>query len=179
MRVQSSRFWRALAGPRGLTSPALCCIALALVSVAPLAAGGQASEGEIDATVWNVISATVAANDLEGMAATYHEDAVLVSSRGTVAIADQLSKWGEGMERIRAEGRSARVAFRFSSRQDDEATAFERGIFRYAETDADGVERPLFIPFEALLVKKGGSWLIIMERQLEATDERAWEALGE
>ena len=139
--------------------------------------GGEISN-EIDSAVWEVISATVAANDIEGMAATYHPDAVLVSSKGTVSIAEQLVKWGEGMERIKLEGRSASVSFRFASRQDNAETAFERGMFRYAETDQHGVEQPDFVPFEALLVKKDGRWLMVMERQLEATDESAWSALG-
>lgn len=50
-------------------------------------------------------------------------------------------------------------------------------MFRYAETDEQGVEQPGFILFEALLVKKDGRWLMVMERQLEATDESAWSAL--
>ena len=142
-----------------------------------LVAGVGEISDQIDAAVWEVISATVAANDSEGMAAVYHPDAVLVSPRGTVAIAEQLVKWGEGMERIAREGRGATVAFRFSSRQDNAGTAFERGMFRYAETDEHGVEQPVFIPFEALLVKKDGRWLMVMERQLEAADETAWNAL--
>lgn len=164
--------------PRARQALLASTLALALLAT-PVARADEALSDEIDATVWNVVSATVARNDLEGMAATYHEDAVLVSGKGTVAIAEQLVKWGEGMERIRAEGRSASVSFRFTNRQDDQATAFERGIFRYAETGVDGVEQPAFIPFEALLVKKDGRWQIVMERQLEATDESAWRALGE
>lgn len=81
------------------------------------------------------------------------------------------------MEQARVEGGKASVAFRFTSRQDDRVTAFERGIFRYAETNPDGVEQTTFVPFEALLVKKDGRWLIVMERQLDATDENAWRAL--
>jgi ketosteroid isomerase-like protein len=138
---------------------------------------GEISD-EIDSTVWEVISTTVVANDIEGMAATYHSDAVLVSPKGTVSIAEQLVKWGEGMERIELEGRSASVSFRFASRQDDAETAFESGMFRYAETDEQGDEQPRFVPFEALLVKKDGRWLMVMERQLEGTDEGAWNALG-
>ncbi len=156
--------------------------ALSLVALAVLVPAARAegtSSDEIDAAIWNVISATVAAGDLEGMAATYHPDAVLVSGKGTVAIAEQLARWGEGMERARAEGRSATVAFRFASRQDGLTTAFERGIFRYAETDAEGSEQPVFIPFEALLVKRDGRWLLVMERQLEATGQNAWDALNE
>ena len=64
----------------------------------PVAPAEEASSNEIDATIWNVISDTVAAGIFEGMAATYHPDAVLVSSKGTVAIAEQLVAWGKGME---------------------------------------------------------------------------------
>ena len=46
-----------------------------------MAAADEVSD-EIDATVWSTVSAAVAANDCEGMAATYHTDAVLVSSGG-------------------------------------------------------------------------------------------------
>lgn len=159
---------------RVLTVPVLAFAAL----LGPSAAAEESSGGEIDATVWQVIMEAVAANDLEGMAATYHPDAVLVSTTKTVAIAKQLTTWGEGMERIRREGRAASVAFRFESRQDDATTAFQRGIFRYAETDANGVGQPAFVPFEALLVKQGGRWLMLMERQLEAVDQGAWDALG-
>ena len=152
--------------------------ALALTAfLAPAVLAGTASGDEIDATIWGVISDTVAAGDIEGMVATYHPDAVLVSSKGTVAIAEQLVQWGEGMERARLAGTSGTVSFRFESRQDDGETAFERGIFRYAETDENGLEDPVFVPFEALLVKKDGSWSILMERQLEVTDESAWDEL--
>ena len=157
------------------TIAALSLLGLTVIAALPSRAGE--SGDEIDATVWEVISATVAAGDIDGMAATYHPDAVLVSPKGTVAIADQLVKWGEGIERQQLEGRSAKVSFRFASRQDDGETAFERGIFRYAETNEHGVEEPVFIPLEALLVKKDERWLVVMERQLEATDERAWNAL--
>ena len=150
-------------------------ILAALVSAASFAQGG--STEQIDATVWGVVSETVVAGDIDAMAATYHPDAVLVSSKGTVAIADQLIKWGEGMEQARLAGTTATVAFRFEGRQHDSETAFERGIFRYAETTNDGVEHPVFVPFQALLVKKDGRWLIVMERQLEATDGSAWSAL--
>jgi len=148
------------------------------IALTVLAASVSRAESAIDTAIWSVISATVAAGDIEGMAATYHPDAVLVSATGTVAITEQLVKWGEGMESNRRAGRTASVAFRFESRQHGESTAFERGLFRYAETDRDGLEEAMFVPFEALLVKKDGRWLMLMERQLEPADEHAWDALA-
>ena len=40
------------------------------------------------------------------------------------------------MDKIRSEGRSASVSFRFTGRQSDQATAFEAGIFRRAQQRA-------------------------------------------
>lgn len=74
-------------------------------------------------------------------------------------------------------GTSARVAFRFSQRMDNEASAFETGIFNYISTDAAGIENSAYMNFESLLVKKAGRWLFMMEHQLDETDKAAWNAL--
>ena len=47
----------------------------------------------------------------------------------------------------------------------------------YCVTAPSGEETSYYVPFEQLLVKKDGKWLILMERQLEAGDEAAWAAL--
>ena len=135
--------------------------------------------GEIDRDVWSVISRTVAESDIEGMAAIYHSDAVLVGDSGTVPIAEQLAKWGQDMEAARRDAMSASVSFRFTSRQDDKKTAFESGMFKYTVTAPSGAETSYRVPFEALLVNKDGKWLMLMERQLETADEAAWAALAD
>ena len=151
------------------------CLLICL-SVGSAFADGTATR-EIDRDVWSVISLTVAESDIEGMAATYHPDAVLVGDSGTVPIAEQLAKWGRDMEEAKQGGTSASVSFRFTSRQDGKTTAFETGIFKYTATALSGEETSYYVPFEQLLVKKGGKWLILMERQLEAADDAAWAAL--
>jgi hypothetical protein len=113
------------------------------------------------------------------MAATYHPDGVFVYGQGTVSIAKQLSKWGEEMAKMKLEGARASVSFRFERRQDDAETAFEVGLFKYSEIDKSGAENAVYVPFEVLLVRKNADWLILMERQLAATDEAAWKALEE
>ena len=138
-------------------------------------AGDQVSN-EIDATVWNLISQTVIESDIAGMANVYHSDAVLVNPKGTNPIKSVLARWGKGMEEMESAGSTAEVSFKFTLRQGNESTAFESGMFRYAVTDAAGVEIAEIIPFEALLVKKQGQWKIVMERQLEVVDEAAWLA---
>lgn len=151
------------------------CLLWLLAPLATLAE--EASSTEIDAQIWHVISRTVAEHDIEGMAAVYHSEAVLVHGKGTVPIATQLASWGEDMEQMRTAGTSARVSFRFGTRQDDEQSAFETGIFRYSTTDASGAETASYVGLETLLIKKDGAWLIVMERQLGAVDESAWNAL--
>ena len=55
---------------------------------------------------------TVAEGDIEGMAALYHSDAVLVVNSRTVPIAEQLAKWGQDMEEAKRNGSTASVSFR-------------------------------------------------------------------
>jgi uncharacterized protein (TIGR02246 family) len=146
---------------------------------APLTAQGtEPSSGAIDAQVWAAVATTVVEHDIAGMAATYHPDAVIVTPQGTMPIAQALAGWGKPMEAMKRNGSRAAVAFRFSLRQDGAETAFESGIFNYAVTDSAGTTTRYIIPFEALLVRKDGRWLIIMERQFAATDEAAWNAMA-
>ena len=135
------------------------------------------STREIDRDVWSVVSRTVVESDIEGMAAVYHGDAVLVFGNRTVPAVDQLAKWGRDMQEAERAGTSATVSFRFTQRQDDEKTAFEAGMFKYTTTEPSGARTSYHVPFEVLLVNKDGKWLIVMERQLEAADEAAWAAL--
>jgi len=157
----------------------LLAVAAVVAWAAPLAAQGTApSSTAIDAQVWMAISTTVVEHDIAGMAATYHPDAVLVTSQGTMPIAQALAGWGKAMEQMRRNGSRASVAFRFSLRQDGAETAFESGMFNYAVTDSAGTTTRYIVPFEALLVRKDARWLIVMERQLAATDEAAWNAMA-
>ena len=121
---------------------------------------------EIDRNVWQAVSRTVDEADIDGMAAIYHPDAVLVGSNGTALLSEQLAKWGQDMEDARRDGMSASVSFRFTHRQDGEKTAFETGMFKYTVIAPSG-EESFYIPFEAVLVKKAGKWLIVVERQLD------------
>ncbi len=150
-----------------------------VAGAAPLSAqAAAASSGAIDAQVWSVVSTTVVEHDIAGMAATYHPDAVLVTSQGTMPIARALAGWGQAMETMKRNASRASVAFRFSRRQDGAETAFESGVFNYAVTDSAGATTRYIIPFEALLVRKNDRWLIVMERQFPATDEAAWNAVA-
>jgi uncharacterized protein (TIGR02246 family) len=153
-----------------------CLLAHAFINTA---LASDTSSAEIDRQVWSEIRRTVIDADIDGMAATYHPDAVLVSQARTLPVADQLIKWGQDMEAAMAQGSRATVEFRFSSRQDDSATAFEQGLFKYTAIPAEGPEVSSYVEFETLMVKTDGKWLILMERQLMEVDEAAWTALAQ
>lgn len=154
----------------------LALVASLLVMTLPVMAAAQ-STAEIDRQVWQAVAASAANHDIVAMGRVYHPAAVLVSNTGTTPIAAALERWGKDMVTARANGSKASVAFRFTRRQDDATTAFEAGAFRYATTDAAGVETPGYVRFEALLVKTPDGWRMIMERQLDAITEAQWNAL--
>jgi uncharacterized protein (TIGR02246 family) len=145
-----------------------------------LIAGGvtySPTSAQIDADVWGAVAASVTNNDIAAMARVYHPDAVLVTSSGTRPISSALAGWGKDMVANKAQGIRASVEFRFTTRQDDSTTAFETGAFKYTVTDKAGVTKPAYRRLETLLVKRQGKWRIVMERQLDAVTEAAWNAM--
>ncbi|HKP30901.1 MAG TPA: hypothetical protein VJU15_15925 [Gemmatimonadales bacterium] len=145
--------------------------------VTPAGAQTNPNSAAIDRDVWAPVAASVKNDDIVAMGKTYHPDAILVMRSGTKRISEALAGWGRDMVTNKGKGITATVEFRFSQRQDDAETAFETGMFKYATRDKAGVSTPRYIKMEALLVKTGGKWKMIMEHQLEAVDEAAWNAL--
>ena len=141
------------------------------------AAAASPTSAEIDRDVWAPVAVSVANDDIVAMGRPYHPAAVLVTKAGTKPIAAALDGWGKDIVVAKKNGIRATVEFRFASRRDDATTAFETGIFKYSTTDRAGVTTPRYVELEALLVKQGGKWLLVMEHQLEATTEAAWNAL--
>ena len=131
---------------------------------------------------WTELSRTVREGDFVGYKATYHEDAVVVFTTGenkaSIAIAQALQNWKQDFTDTKAGKTQNSVEFRFSQRLGDEKTAHETGIFVFQSNDGNSKTNPKqFIHFEALLVKKEGTWLMIMEYQkLKATEEE-WNLL--
>jgi ketosteroid isomerase-like protein len=146
-----------------------------LVGAAPAQAQVVA---ELDA-YWAEVERTAREGDFEGYAAVYHEDAVLVSagSMSSYPISAALAGWRQGFVDTR-EGRvDASVEFRFSQRLNDETTAHETGIFHYRLVNAAGEVSESRVHFEALMVKKDGTWLMLMEYQKEPATDAEWNAL--
>jgi len=161
--------------------PALLVAALLLFPTAALAQDtGTASAGpdraailaELDA-YWAEVSRTVAEGDFEGYAATYHDDAVLVSGAGGVSypITTALSGWKPDFDRTKQGDVSVSVSFQFTERLIGATTAHESGLFRYRMDAPDGDPIDATVHFEALLIKKDGRWLMLMERQMQPGSE--------
>ena len=133
---------------------------------------------ELDA-FWAEVSRTVEEGDFEGYAATYHEDAVLVSglSGTSYPIAQALDGWKQGFLDTKAGLMKAGVEFRFTQRLSDETTAHETGMFHYFVVGEDEQRTDQYVHFEALLVKKGG-WKLVMEYQKSPATEEEWNAVG-
>jgi hypothetical protein len=122
---------------------------------------------------WAELSRTVEEGDFEGYARLYHSDAVLVSlgSGSSYPIARALAGWKQGFVDTRAGRAEASVAFRFTQRLRDETTAHETGMFRYSFAPADGSPAVVTVHFDALLVRKDGVWLMVMEYQRDVLQD--------
>jgi hypothetical protein len=150
---------------------------LGLLGVLPAPVSAQVT-GELDA-YWSEASRTVVEGDFDGYAQLYHPDAVLVmQEQGTVPIAQALDGWKQLFVDTRDGKAAADVEFRLTSRLNDATTAHETGIFRYAFEPEEGDASVARVHFEALLVKRDGRWLMVMEYQKGPASEEEWEAAG-
>ena len=149
---------------------------LSIVTLVPLQAHAQVTT-ELDA-LWADVARSVATGDADLYLSTYHPDAIFVSARRgiTRTVAEDVeanrAAWNDTRD-----GRARRsVEFRFTERLNNETSAHEVGIFRYASTEADGSTRVVLIHFEAALVKKDGVWLQLLERQTSDATAAEWDA---
>ncbi|SHF75533.1 protein of unknown function [Arenibacter palladensis] len=129
---------------------------------------------------WNVVKEKVEAGDVAGYGATFHEDGILVSDRGKVCypLKEALEKWKDGLEKTNKGLIKVNLDFRFSERTGDNTTAFERGIFRHDLLDENGERAERFIHFDALLIKKDGKWLIMLEHQKLPATKEEWQGMA-
>ena len=88
-----------------------------------------------------------------------------------------LARWSKDFANTRDGKVSAKVDFRFSNRFGDATTARETGVFRFISRKTG--EEPMieYIHLEALLVKRGGAWRILVENQTGPATEAEWDAL--
>ena len=152
----------------------IAVVATALLAL-PATAPAQVTT-ELDA-YWAELSRTVEEGDFEGYAELYHPDAVLVAGgSGTYPIGRALAGWKQGFDDTREGRAKAGVEFRLTERLNDAATAHETGIFRYTLAPKEGDDVVAQVQFEALLVKKDGKWLMVMEYQKGPATDAEWAA---
>jgi len=103
----------------------------------------------------------------------YLDDIQFPGPSGTEAFFDQYTNFNSIDGKL--ENYGASVAFRFTQRLHDETTAYETGIFRYTLTPAGSNPRIATIHFEGMLVRKDGTWLLVMEYQKRPATDEEWE----
>ena len=135
-------------------------------------------ELEID-RVWSELVLSVKKGDFSKYKNFYHEDAVLISqaNQTTATIKDAFVRWEEGFRQTRSGLIKTNLEVRFKKRLADKKTFFEEGILKYWSTDSKGNENISFLEFEAVWIKKGKEWLMIMENQKSFLDENEWNKL--
>lgn len=129
---------------------------------------------------WNVVKEKVEAGDVAGYGSTFHEDGVLVSetSESCYALKKALIRWQDGLEKTAKGLTKVQLDFRFSERLGDNESAFEKGIFKHDLLDENGQNIVRYIHFDALLVKKDGTWQIMLEYQKLPATKEEWLALN-
>jgi ketosteroid isomerase-like protein len=167
------------------------CSAILMFAAISLPAGGttqekanvsdetaQARLAELDA-YWAEVSRAVREGDFKAYAATCHPEGVLVSGvkKMSQPLATALARWEKDFTATREGKVRGNVKFRFSQRLGDATTAYETGVFRYT-TLTDGAEPKYeYMRLEALLVKRGDVWKILMENQIGPATQAEWDAL--
>lgn len=152
-------------------------VAIRSYKVTPLPDPEIARTAELDA-YWKEVSRAVNEGDFAAYKATCHEKAVLVSGSKKVSypLTQALARWKQEFDDTKAGRIKASVEFRFAHRYGDATTAHDSGVFRYTQ-EKDGETKTEYIGFEALLLKEGGDWKILMEYQKEVLTQTEWDAL--
>ncbi|MFK7911946.1 MAG: hypothetical protein AB8F34_15300 [Akkermansiaceae bacterium] len=138
----------------------------------------NADQKELDA-YWAEVSRTVKEGDFQAYKATCHPGAVLVSGskKESYPLSKALKRWKKEFDDTKAGTRKSSASFRFEKRFNDATTAFESGILLYEFSTDDGKSGTEYVFLDALLVKQGGKWLIMMEYQKGAATKQDWEKL--
>ena len=154
-------------------------IAIRSYKVTPLPDPEIARLEALDA-YWAEVSRAVNEGDFKAYKATCHDKAVLVSGTKNVSypLTQALARWKKAFDATKAGKIEASVEFRFANRYGDATTAHESGMFLYTQKIEGGEPKPEYIGFEALLVKEGGGWKILMEYQKEVLTRKEWDALA-
>jgi hypothetical protein len=133
---------------------------------------------ELDA-YWAEVSRSVREGDFDAYVKTCHPEAVLISGQKqtTQPMTTALSRWKKDFADTK-EGRvRGNVEFRFGKRTGDFSTAHEIGIFRYTTLSDTDPPKYDYMHLDSVLVKRDGTWQILIENQLGPATEEDWNAL--
>lgn len=138
----------------------------------------HAEEKELDA-YWAEVSRAVKTGDFQAYKATCHPDAVLVTGikKQSYPLAKALVRWKKEFDDTKSGDRESSATFRFAARYHDETTAHETGMLLYEFSTKDGKVGKEYIFLEALLLKRKGKWLIMMEYQKAVGTAEDWKKL--
>jgi len=155
-------------------------IAIRHFTATPLDSPATQAMHEIEA-YWQEVERCVHEGDFQAYRATIHPDAVIVAGAKQICypLRQALIRWESDFENTRSGTRKGDVNFRFSHRHFDDSTAHVSGIFRYTSSPNEGSPMIDYILFEALLTKKDGRWLLMMENQIGPATAEDWGALPE
>ena len=92
-------------------------------------------------------------------------------------IKDAFIRWEEGFRLTRSGKIKTNLEVRFKKRLTDKKTFFEEGVLKYSTIDSQGNKNLSYLAFEALWIKRGEKWLMIMENQKSFLDEFEWNKL--
>lgn len=139
----------------------------------------QAEVKELDA-YWTEVSRAVKTGDFQAYKATCHPEAVLVTGtkKQSYPLANALVRWKKEFDDTKSGDRKSSAKFRFSNRYHDGTTAHETGMLLYEFSTKDGKSGKEYVFLEALLVKREGKWLIMMEYQKAVGTVEDWEKLN-
>ena len=95
---------------------------------------------------------------------------------GPIASPD-LIQWAPGLPKTRSGKIKTNLEVRFKKRLADKKTFFEEGMLKYWTSDSKGNDNISYLEFEAVWIKRGKEWLMIMENQKSFLDEIEWNKL--
>ena len=99
------------------------------------------------------------------------------TNQTTATIKDAFVRWEEGFRQTRSGKIKTNLEVRFKKRLADKKTLFEEGMLKYWTTDSEGNDNISYLEFEAVWIKRGKEWLMIMENQKSFLDEIEWNKL--
>lgn len=147
-------------------------------SIAQSGKGTKEETKELD-NYWAEVSRSVREGDFQGYKKTCHEEGVLVTgiNDSSYPLSDALARWEKDFTATKNGETKSNVEFRFSQRIINSTTAHETGIFLYSAGKSKENIKKEYIHFQALLVKKGADWKILMEYQKSKASELEWKEL--